>query len=377
MNQVASRAFGADSVELAFESFVVPQGDVEVGLASALSDCAGRAPLSGVVRQTLFLAPDTDRAAVERALRATYGERGPATTIVYQPPADGEALAAELWGFSRGAEVRQTGPLAVATAGKAQWGFIGGFDVAQDEGPYGGVTRALQEANATVEREGFRFGDVVRTWYYIGRLLDDADAGSRYDRFNQARNEFFARIWKDLRYSPASTGIGMDTRRIAFEAMLLRGAPGSFEVTWVDNPLQTRPYVYDIAVDHQQKPSFSRAAAVTLPDWMMVLVSGTASIRKSEVVCVDDVAAQTQMTIDNVATLIGPENLTGNYRLPAGAALRDLQQFRVYVKRRQDVEAVRAVCGERLPDVPCLYLVADVCRAQCLVEIEGVAAVRL
>ena len=224
---------------------------------------------------------------------------------------------------------------------------------------------------------GFEFCQVARTWYYIGDLLGAADSGTRYDRFNQARNEFFGSIWKDLRYSPASTGIGMQTRRVAVEAVVMKGAEGAFQVTWVDNPLQTKPYVYDISVEQKMKPSFSRGAAVTFADWMMFFVSGTASIRKSEVIHVDDVKAQTVATIENIETLFGRENLTGNYGLAKGFTLGDMQQFRVYIKHAEDFEAVREVCRKRMPAAPHSYLLADVCRAQCLVEIEAVAAVEL
>ena len=74
---------------------------------------------------------------------------------------------------------------------------------------------------------------------------------------------------------------------------------------------------------------------------------------------------------------MGSENLTGNYGFPRGATFEDLMQFRVYVKRPEDVEAVRACCLDRFPDVPHTYLVADICWPECLVEIEGVAAFKL
>ena len=111
-----------------------------------------------------------------------------------------------------------------------------------------------------------------------------------------------------------------------------------------------------------------------LGDAVMFFVSGTASIRGSDVVCLDDPEAQTRITIENIATLMGEDNLVGNYALPRGASLDDMMQYRVYVKRPDDLDVIRDCCRRHLPEVPHAYLVADVCRPECLVEIEGVAA---
>jgi hypothetical protein len=46
---------------------------------------------------------------------------------------------------------------------------------------------------------------------------------------------------------------------------------------------------------------------------------------------------------------------------------------RVYIKRQEDYEKVRAVCESRLGELPTIYAIADVCRPDLLVEIEGMA----
>ena len=51
----------------------------------------------------------------------------------------------------------------------------------------------------------------------------------------------------------------------------------------------------------------------------------------------------------------------------------DIAKIRVYVKHPEDYPACRAICERRLPGVPALYLHADVCRPDLLVEIEAVA----
>ena len=46
---------------------------------------------------------------------------------------------------------------------------------------------------------------------------------------------------------------------------------------------------------------------------------------------------------------------------------------RVYIKRQEDYASIRAACEKRLGELPTIYAVADVCRPDLLVEIEGIA----
>ena len=62
------------------------------------------------------------------------------------------------------------------------------------------------------------------------------------------------------------------------------------------------------------------------------------------------------------------------HRFPGlGTTLENLALVRVYIKRQEDYERVRAVCQARLGEVPTVYAIADVCRPELLVEIEGMA----
>ena len=81
--------------------------------------------------------------------------------------------------------------------------------------------------------------------------------------------------------------------------------------------------------------------------------------------------------MDNIAALIGEDNLSRSGLPGMGASLAGLGLARVYVKRPEDFPAVRAVCRRRLGTVPTTYVIADICRKELLVEIEGVAFSRL
>ena len=80
-----------------------------------------------------------------------------------------------------------------------------------------------------------------------------------------------------------------------------------------------------------------------------------------------------EKTLDNIENLISRENFRRLGWNDAGATLADLAKIRVYVRHPEDYEACRAVCEQRLGEVPAIYAVADVCRPDLLVEIEGVA----
>jgi chorismatase len=86
---------------------------------------------------------------------------------------------------------------------------------------------------------------------------------------------------------------------------------------------------------------------------------------------------QTVQTLDNIAALIDGENLNKHGISDIACGLGNLECARVYVKRASELDIVRQVCERRLPaDVPVLYTVADVCRPELLVEIEGIAICR-
>ena len=82
---------------------------------------------------------------------------------------------------------------------------------------------------------------------------------------------------------------------------------------------------------------------------------------------------KTHETLDNIAGAGVEENLCLHGLPGLGASLDSLAMARVYIKRPQDYPLVRAVCRERLGELPAIYVMADVCRGELLVEIEGIA----
>jgi chorismate lyase/3-hydroxybenzoate synthase len=98
-------------------------------------------------------------------------------------------------------------------------------------------------------------------------------------------------------------------------------------------------------------------------------VSGTASIVGHETIHLGDVAAQTRETMVNIGALLDEANrIAGSARYSAA----DLK-LKVYVRRPEDLPAIKAALSLTLSAAThILYLQADVCRGDLLVEIEAV-----
>ena len=142
--------------------------------------------------------------------------------------------------------------------------------------------------------------------------------------------------------------------------------------------LSKNSYRADFNLDHRaayspQSPKFSRAMAVVQGGFVTTLVSGTASIVNSRTCHLGDITRQTGQTIDNIERLIGSENFAQHGMPGSGATLKDIAKLRVYVKHHEHYEQCRQICESLLPRIPAIYLQADICRADLLVEIEAVA----
>jgi enamine deaminase RidA (YjgF/YER057c/UK114 family) len=100
----------------------------------------------------------------------------------------------------------------------------------------------------------------------------------------------------------------------------------------------------------------------------VLLVSGTAAISGQETIGQGDIRKQLEVTIENIRALSGRENIT---RYNGSSDQLKYQWIRVYIKHMDDFEMVRSICQEHFGDIPAIYLQADICRDDLLVEIEA------
>jgi enamine deaminase RidA (YjgF/YER057c/UK114 family) len=315
-----------------------------------------------------------------------------AVTFVPQMPASGARIAVELWAIGGDCSVLgedegcpMPGEPTIVEFDKMRWYFSGDF--LPDSFQIGAYDRAFDVFDtlaADLVLYGFRFAQILRTWIYQGHLLQSEGNTQRYKELNRARTEAFDQTQFLKKYLPkghkgivypASTGIGADDFDVVISAVALDTKRKDVIAVPLENPNQTSAFDYG-AVYSPQSPKFSRAMAVAAGEECIIFVSGTASITDSESQHIEDPVKQTEQTLDNIAALIDGENLARHGINGMTCGLGNLECVRVYVKRPSEYEAIRQVCERRLPDVPVLYTIADVCRPELLVEIEGIAVCR-
>jgi len=333
----------------------------------------------------VFIADADKIGECHQIIRDFYGEHMPATTYVPQHPCQGKLVAIEALGVGGGpgrVEIqRHSERVVTARHGGVAWTHVGHI-VPGISNP-GVSVRSLdgfEQMRQMLGGVGVRFDQIVRTWLYIGDIVGPEGQTQRYKELNRARSDYYQNFRFLAKHIPprvtetvypASTGIGTDIRDVIMSCIAVTTKREDLVTCPLENPLQTSAFDY-MACYGPKSPKFSRAMALTAGDCATFFISGTASITESESQHIEDVQGQTNQTLDNIEALISEGN-TCHHGLPGrGATLRDLALARVYVKRQEDYEKTREVCEERLGELPVIYAVADVCRPELLVEIEGV-----
>lgn len=212
------------------------------------------------------------------------------------------------------------------------------------------------------------FPHLLRVWNYLPRINDGEGDFERYRRFNSGR----ARAFVD-RFG----GTGVESR---FSASSAVGTPGDLLGTAF---LATRGTAVHLQNRRQlaasryprrygpRAPSFSRATLATGYAGGALFVSGTASIVGHETVHAGSLAAQVDETLRNLDAVIGEARRCAAWDVPA---LSEFGQVKVYLRHAAHLDAARARLASALPrGAATIFLEADLCRADLLVEIEGVA----
>ena len=230
----------------------------------------------------------------------------------------------------------------------------------------------FEKLDAILVEHGFAVDDIVRQWNYIGSIVSYRGGKQNYQEFNDARTAYYSKGQWQNGY-PAATGIGASGEGIIVGGIAFKRAGHIFPI---DNPLQVAAHVYSkrVLVDEdvnavKSTPKFERAKLIERAGGACCFVSGTAAIRGEESVDASSATMQTVRTIENIEHLVSKENL-----VRFGCKPYDLTytKLHVFVKEAEDYDAVRAVVEEAYPQMSVIYSIADVCRRELLVEIEGI-----
>lgn len=235
------------------------------------------------------------------------------------------------------------------------------------------LQRATEDAYAQIFAllSELDYPHVWRYWNYMAEINEPADGLERYRQFNLGRQAAFDMAGRNLaEHVTAACALGFGAPQQSPSALCVALLAGKTKPVPIENPRQLRAIDYP-AQYGPRSPLFSRAALARLGDQSVLFVSGTASIVGHESLHMDDVVAQTRETLTNIEAIVTEANrlLSANSGPPA-FNLADLS-YRVYVRHAADVSQIHAEMVRWIGvPVSALFLQADVCRLELLVEIE-------
>ena len=268
------------------------------------------------------------------------------------------------------------GPVVAGRCEEIVWRKAGGllFGVIElDEADFKATSdcSSLQAASAEAYRRIFRLLDseqmphLWRVWNYLAEINLETQGLERYRQFNVGRQDAFLEFHRGATGNvPAACAIGLvgGPLSIAFMA-------GETPAVAVENPRQVSAYNYP-ADYGPRSPTFSRAALAYLPDQELLFISGTASIVGHQTVHPGDAVGQCREAMANIAAVLAEAKR--QCRSP-GFELGELS-YRVYVRQASDFPAIRKTLASLIGQAEVVYLQADICRQDLLLEIEALAS---
>lgn len=227
---------------------------------------------------------------------------------------------------------------------------------------------ALQPLTAVLYRRLFAkaralgYPHVLRAWNYFPRINRECDGLERYRAFCAGRHQALAAELAEFETRlPAASAIGTRAGGLQLYALAAR-EPG----VQIENPRQVSAFRYPRQYG-RRSPSFSRAV---LKSWGEgrdhLYISGTASIVGHASVH-QDLMAQLEETLANLDALLAEANRRAAQSLA-------LALLKIYVRPDLDPAPLRGRIAQAFGEhTPLLFLRADICRRELLLEIEGLA----
>jgi enamine deaminase RidA (YjgF/YER057c/UK114 family) len=224
------------------------------------------------------------------------------------------------------------------------------------------TAQAYREICATLDAESYPH--LLRVWNYMPDINRDSHGTERYRQFNSARHLALRESGRSLAGNvPAASALGAPGES-PLVVYFLAGRTAPF---FVENPRQLSAYYYPRQYG-VHRPLFSRATLLRQEDGLALFISGTASIVGHRSLHVGDTAAQTREALTNIeALLVEANRVAPGARFHLGALA-----MKVYVRRPADLPVIRSELAAALGGAArVVYLQADICRQDLLVEIEA------
>ena len=262
---------------------------------------------------------------------------------------------------------RGLAPVRRGRSGAIAWSSNGDYTFASlelDESANGGIAATAHTAYAMLRNWCLDQPErhLLRIWNYLDAINDGSGDDERYRQFCAGRASGLEGMFATG--FPAATAIGRrDGRRVLQLYWLAARMPGAP----LENPRQLSAWRYPRRYG-PSAPSFARAMRAPVHD-AQIYISGTAAIVGHSSHHAEDCLAQLDETLANLDSLIGSTRSGGVRHFGPACALK------VYVRHAQDAAEICARLHERIGTrTPVLLLLGDICRAELLIEIDGVYA---
>ena len=324
---------------------------LEILPASRLSCLAGDGPGS-VLGGACFSHP---------ALPLDAGEL-PLLAVDMRLPAGEEAIC-EVWHSAEPLEFGRHGPIRYRQGETLLYGCMSLDEAAPHDArsPLQATTEAAYRAIfELLEARGYH---ALRFWNYFSAINRESHTMERYRQFNIGRQDaFLAHGRPVVDKVPAACALGSASGGLHIAFLATRA-----NVVGVENPRQLSAYHYP-SQHGPRSPTFARAGLVNLGGRDMLFISGTASIVGHQTLHHGDVAAQTRECLHNIAAIVAE----ANRQAPSAGFRLDGLAYKVYIRHSENLATVRREMSQFIDaPVSIVFLQADVCRADLLVEIEA------
>jgi len=272
-----------------------------------------------------------------------------------------EAVSEELRVFGAGPAQRQGELLYWAGVQNAV------FAIWVNEASHGGIeaaTRhAYQQLLPAIMGEGFPH--MVRVWNYLADINSQDQGLERYRAFCKGRYQAFSDRGVSPSGFPSACALGHGGGDLLVYLLASKYAPVHFE-----NPAQVSAYHYPERYG-PRSPSFARGSLLSCPGCgPQLFVSGTASIVGHETRHEGDLVGQVRVTLANLDHLVAHVCANSDLGEPLVPQL-----LKIYLRHPEHLHLVRASVDQHFGGVPAVYVQAEICRRELLLEIEGIWSV--
>jgi chorismate lyase / 3-hydroxybenzoate synthase len=302
-------------------------------------------------------------------LPVSFDETDVPVAEINTPLLGAKAPVCEIWHTQRPVESGQRARVRYRRDESVLFGCISVPETAAT--PFSGESprSALQAATEQAYREIFSvldsvgYSHLLRVWNYLPEINADQYGSERYWQFNQARRDTLIACGRAVSGNvPAACALGSAVGSPLVIYFLASQSPP----VAVENPRQTSAFQYP--PKYGPRPVFARASVLRQASANLLFISGTASIVGHETFHIGDAAAQTRESLVNIEALLGEANrVAGAARFALGSLA-----YKVYVRRSSDLPVIQAQLSEAVgSSARIVYLKADICRQDLLVEIEA------